>query len=188
VLLLGKIAMAKTYADVQAQIAKLQAEAEVLRKREINGVIGRIKEAIAHYGLTAEDLGLGVQRRERVVATGKQRRQPDSAKAKYSDGQGNTWGGRGPRPAWLRDALAAGRSLEAFSSSGAKAAVAAGTTTSSRRKPVVKRGSAGPKIHAKRASKAKRPTRGKRATVADASSSTQGGSAETPEAEQRAEV
>ena len=26
----------------------------------------------------------------------------------------NTWGGRGPRPAWLRDALAAGKSLDDF--------------------------------------------------------------------------
>jgi hypothetical protein len=32
----------------------------------------------------------------------------------FSDGNGNTWGGRGPRPRWLRDALAGGASLEAF--------------------------------------------------------------------------
>lgn len=33
---------------------------------------------------------------------------------KYADQAGNTWGGRGPRPQWIRDALAAGRSLDAF--------------------------------------------------------------------------
>ena len=27
---------------------------------------------------------------------------------------GNTWGGRGPRPQWLRDALANGKSLQDF--------------------------------------------------------------------------
>lgn len=30
------------------------------------------------------------------------------------DNKKNTWGGRGPRPVWLRDALAAGKSLDDF--------------------------------------------------------------------------
>jgi hypothetical protein len=33
---------------------------------------------------------------------------------KYSDGSGNTWIGRGPRPKWVKDALAAGRTLDEF--------------------------------------------------------------------------
>ncbi|MDM0128070.1 H-NS family nucleoid-associated regulatory protein [Variovorax arabinosiphilus] len=33
---------------------------------------------------------------------------------KYANGQGKVWSGRGPRPHWLRDALAAGKSLESF--------------------------------------------------------------------------
>ena len=36
------------------------------------------------------------------------------AVAKFSDGQGNTWVGRGKRPQWLRDALAAGKQLSDF--------------------------------------------------------------------------
>jgi DNA-binding protein H-NS len=46
-----------TYRDLTAQIAKLQAEAEKLRGAEKAGVIGRIREAIDLYGLSAEDLG-----------------------------------------------------------------------------------------------------------------------------------
>jgi DNA-binding protein H-NS len=34
--------------------------------------------------------------------------------AKYSDGAGNNWSGRGPRPKWLKDAVAGGRKLESF--------------------------------------------------------------------------
>ena len=30
----------------------------------------------------------------------------------YSDGAGNSWSGFGPKPGWLKDALAAGRTLE----------------------------------------------------------------------------
>jgi DNA-binding protein H-NS len=33
---------------------------------------------------------------------------------KYSNGAGGTWGGRGKRPTWLRDALAAGKQLSDF--------------------------------------------------------------------------
>lgn len=48
----------KTLAQIQSQIDKLQKEAEAIRAREVADVIGRIKEAIAHYGLSAADLGL----------------------------------------------------------------------------------------------------------------------------------
>jgi len=34
--------------------------------------------------------------------------------AKFRDADGNTWAGRGKRPVWLREALAAGRTLEEF--------------------------------------------------------------------------
>ncbi len=54
--------MAKTLQQIEAQIARLQAQAEAVRQKEMAGVIARIKDAIAHYGLTAEDLGLGVKR------------------------------------------------------------------------------------------------------------------------------
>jgi DNA-binding protein H-NS len=48
----------KTLAQIQSQIDKLQKEAEAIRAREVADVVGRIKEAIAHYGLSAADLGL----------------------------------------------------------------------------------------------------------------------------------
>ena len=33
---------------------------------------------------------------------------------RFRDQDGNTWVGRGPRPRWLRDALAGGKSAEDF--------------------------------------------------------------------------
>lgn len=35
----------------------------------------------------------------------------DAAAPKYADDAGNTWSGRGPRPRWVKDALASGKSL-----------------------------------------------------------------------------
>lgn len=37
---------------------------------------------------------------------------------RYGDGNGNVWSGRGPRPKWLKDALAAGKSLAEFARRG----------------------------------------------------------------------
>jgi DNA-binding protein H-NS len=107
----SQIAMSKTYLQIQQEIERLQREAERLRQEEVAGVVARIKEAIQVYGLTAADLGLGGAPQKRLA-----RKSPlGSAKAvRYRDDAGNTWSGRGPRPQWLREALATGRSIEEF--------------------------------------------------------------------------
>lgn len=110
--------MAKTFLQVQKQIEQLQKEAEQLRKKEADGVLSRIKEAIAVYGFTAADLGVG-EGASRVAAVAKKaakktkkikKQAPDAATPKFRDDQGNVWSGRGPRPAWFKAALDAGRS------------------------------------------------------------------------------
>jgi DNA-binding protein H-NS len=112
--------MSKTYSQLMKQIDSLQREAEDIRRKEIAGVIDRIKEAISAYGLTAADLGLAGARAPKAVKRKKAaarpgRRPSKSARSpKYRDDAGNTWGGRGPRPAWLREALAAGKQLADF--------------------------------------------------------------------------
>jgi DNA-binding protein H-NS len=105
--------MAKTYSQLLQGIEVLKRQAEERRKKEIAGVVGRIRKAIEFYGLTAADLGLGGG----AASSAKKPRAGKAsvrAAAKYSDGAGNTWSGRGPRPRWLREALASGQSLEQF--------------------------------------------------------------------------
>jgi DNA-binding protein H-NS len=108
-----------TLEALKAQIAKLQAQAEALRSKEVAGVVARIREAIVQYGLTAADLGLGstkaktpkgaaVGARPKAEATGKK----PARTIKFTDGQGKTWSGIGKRPNWFKDALAAGRKPE----------------------------------------------------------------------------
>ncbi|MFY9511600.1 MAG: H-NS family nucleoid-associated regulatory protein, partial [Rubrivivax sp.] len=88
--------MAKTYADIQKEIAALQKAAEVLKQKEVSGVIDRIKAAIASYGLTAADLGLAAG--AAVADKPKRGRKPGPAKVKkapgtavYRDEAGHTW-------------------------------------------------------------------------------------------------
>ncbi len=111
--------MTKTYAQIVKQIESLKDEADKLRRKEVEGVIGRIREAITVYGLTAADLGLGTAKAPKAVkAPAAKKRGRKAAKgaavAKYRNEAGQTWVGRGKRPQWLRDALAGGKTLADF--------------------------------------------------------------------------
>jgi DNA-binding protein H-NS len=118
--------MTKTYAQIVKQIEVLKADAEKVRKKEVDGVVSRIREAISVYGLSAEDLGFGSQKVAKAAPAEKpaapvKRRGPKATKpakaesvVKFRNESGGTWGGRGKRPQWLRDALAAGKSLADF--------------------------------------------------------------------------
>lgn len=118
--------MSKTYSELMQEIEALQAAAAEARRAEVADVIERIKQAIAVYGLTPADLGFNRPGRKpgaakSAPAPAKRRggRRPASKSAgaggevKYRDGN-NVWGGRGPRPKWLREALAGGKSLKDF--------------------------------------------------------------------------
>lgn len=111
--------MTKTYAQIVKQIEVLKADAEKVRRKEVDGVIGRIREAITVYNLSAEDLGFGSKTRAAgKTASTVARRARKAAKApavvKFRNESGGTWGGRGKRPQWLRDALASGKTLADF--------------------------------------------------------------------------
>ncbi len=110
--------MAKSLQTLLKQIAQLQKQADALRSREKSDVIDRIKEAIAHYDITAAELFGGKPARvARKRAAASQPRKAAAAKkaggvAKYTDGAGRTWSGVGKRPTWFKDALAAGKTAE----------------------------------------------------------------------------
>ena len=111
----------QTLAQVQKQIAALEAKATKLREAEKAGVIARIKEAIKVYGIAPRELYSATP----VKAKSKQEKAV--AAPRFSDGLGNTWIGRGPYPQWVRDALDAGKKLADF-------AVGAGTTDATAKK------------------------------------------------------
>jgi|SRR5690606_603700 DNA-binding protein H-NS len=115
--------MTKTSAQITRQIEQLQRRAEALKKREMRGVIARIREAIEYYGLTASDLGLGPRAGATAAkAAGKASGRKASARkartprtplpVKYRDEAGNTWSGRGKRPQWFKSALESGKTPE----------------------------------------------------------------------------
>jgi DNA-binding protein H-NS len=94
--------MAKTYEEIQNEIARLQQEAAAIRANELNTVIQEIKAKMATYGITADDLkdAKGVRKPAAV-----QFRNPAT---------GDAWTGRGRTPRWLAEAEAKGQNRETF--------------------------------------------------------------------------
>jgi len=99
--------MAKSLPQILEQIERLQREAQTMQTE----VVKRIRKEIAHFRLTPEQLFADASPVGRVA---KAIRATSRAVVKYADGMGNTWGGMGKRPTWLRQALEAGRQLEEF--------------------------------------------------------------------------
>lgn len=156
--------MARSLAKIHQQIEKLQKEAASIQAT----VIARIKREIAQHGLTAEHLFgaaestfVGNGRRTRTGAAVAKKAKTDKP-AKFADGQGNSWHGVGKRPAWIHEALAAGKSLADFlvSKSGTSAVIGA-PEKAGNEGPQARRGrkKAAPAKKAARAAVAAKPAR-----------------------------
>lgn len=112
--------MAKSLSQLRKQIALLQRQADAIKKKDAQGVIARIKEAIETYGITAGDLGFTSPSGKRAKEATKPRRQTQAAKKSgkyktpinYRDAAGNEWSGHGRRPQWYLAAIAAGTTPE----------------------------------------------------------------------------
>ncbi|WP_082580412.1 H-NS family nucleoid-associated regulatory protein [Pelomonas sp. Root1444] len=150
--------MPKSLATIMSQIERLQKEAAVIQRE----VVGRIRKDVAKYGLTPEQIFGAKDAATRVKVTGKAKTKSRRA-PKYADGAGNTWGGFGKRPDWLRQALAAGKAIEEFliGPSGPVAPEAVATKVG-RRRPMAQVAAAPKKVVAKSAAAAKPTTSSKK--------------------------
>lgn len=108
--------MAKTFSQIIDQINRLNKEASAIQ----SGVIERIKKEIAAHGLTVEHLfgAAKVTGSTTPRSTGKRTAKRAAGAPKFADGNGNTWGGMGKRPGWIREALEAGKDLSEFLAGG----------------------------------------------------------------------
>ena len=103
----GGIDLSKLSIEELETLAKdIQNEVTTRREAERQRVFGQMRELAATLGLTLEE----VARLER----GKGGAGGGQARYRHPDDPNLTWSGRGKRPAWITEALAAGRSLEDF--------------------------------------------------------------------------
>jgi DNA-binding protein H-NS len=96
--------------ELETLVKDAQAEITARREAERERVLGQMRELAATLGLTLEDVG----RLERGKGGAGKAAASGSVAPKYrhpSD-PNLTWSGRGKRPTWIAEALAAGKSLE----------------------------------------------------------------------------
>src|SRR5690606_42377 len=97
-----------TYLELKAKAEKLLQQAEEARQKEIAEVIADIKNKMALYDLTPEDLGFtgrGSRKSKGVNSQG-------AVQPRYRGPEGQLWSGRGRQPAWLKEAIGQGKSKE----------------------------------------------------------------------------
>lgn len=101
-----------TYDELQAQIKKLQEQAESVKASEIEAVLTDMKAKIAKYGLTAAQLGFS----SGTKAAKKSSSASKDGTVMYRTPDGKTWSGaaRGRKPQWVIDAQAAGDDIERY--------------------------------------------------------------------------
>jgi DNA-binding protein H-NS len=98
-----------TYADVKKQIAQLEKKAAELRKVEVAKAVADIREQMAKYELTVDDIGTGKSAKAGKPVTGNVKVKIGKP-AKYKDPKtGKTWTGHGKAPGWIAAATKAGR-------------------------------------------------------------------------------
>lgn len=84
-----------TCKELLAQKAKLEVQLESAWVKELEAVVLQVREILAEYGLTAEDLGLATRR-------GRGAAKKASVAPKYrAPKTGATWSGRVRVPAWI---------------------------------------------------------------------------------------
>jgi len=88
--------MTNSYKDLLAQREALEKAIEQARQNEIAGAVTKVRELVAEYGLTVQDVFPGRAGKSAVKSSG------GKVAAKYRDpASGQTWTGRGKAPKWI---------------------------------------------------------------------------------------
>jgi len=100
--------MATTLKDLLAQREVLEAKITELRAAEISEAKAKIHALIAEYGFTQQDIFAGKS------STKAPKSATTKVAAKYKGPNGETYSGRGLKPRWLSELIAAGHSKDEY--------------------------------------------------------------------------
>jgi len=92
--------------EIKAKIAELQKEADEVFKNDKQGAIADIISKMFAYNISAEEL----QKREKAPRSASNA----SAPIKYRKSAYEYWGGRGPKPKWVKEVEEQGENLEVY--------------------------------------------------------------------------
>lgn len=107
----GNIDLSKlSIEELEGLVKDAQAEITSRREAERERVLGQMRELAATLGLTLEDVGRMERGKGGAVKAAAGGGVPP--KYRHPTDPNLTWSGRGKRPTWIAEALAAGKSLE----------------------------------------------------------------------------
>ncbi len=106
---------------LRQQIAEMEKQATDLQKKNRPAVLAQLREQMAAYGITAEELSRPAPKASRPKVSTAKKTSPARGKKpvvstpiKYQGPQGQTWTGRGTAPKWLNDLLVDGKTRDDF--------------------------------------------------------------------------
>ena len=106
---------------LRQQIAELEKQAADLQKKNRPAVVADLREQMAAYGITAEELGRPAARVQKprqslakAASSPKVKKPAAPSPAKYRGAEGQMWSGRGIAPKWLNELLMGGKTRENF--------------------------------------------------------------------------
>ena len=106
---------------LRQQIAEMEKQATELQKKNRPAVLAELREQMAAYGITAEELSRPAakaakprQPLAKAASPAKGKKAAVPSPAKYREPQGQTWTGRGTAPKWLNELLVDGKTREDF--------------------------------------------------------------------------
>jgi DNA-binding protein H-NS len=90
------LTMSLTYKELLQKREALEQEIAQARKNEISSAVSKVRELVAEYGLTVQDIFPGRTTKTASVKS------VSKVAAKYRDpATGQTWTGRGKAPKWI---------------------------------------------------------------------------------------
>ncbi|OYU10788.1 MAG: histone [Comamonadaceae bacterium PBBC1] len=88
--------MSQSYKELLQQREALEQAIAQARQNEISSAVAKIRELVAEYELTAQDVFPGRAAKSQAIKS------PSKVAAKYRDSAtGQTWTGRGKAPKWI---------------------------------------------------------------------------------------
>lgn len=99
-----------TYLELKRQAEELLQQAQAMLESEKAQAIKDVKQKIADYDLTAEDVGLVSGKTRGRKATVRKANKPSDNL--FKGPAGVTWTGRGRKPNWVIEALASGKTMD----------------------------------------------------------------------------
>jgi len=102
----------ETYEELLKQQEELAKKIEEARQSAVSAVIVDVKALIEKYNLTVDDLGLTAGKGAK--AKGKAGAAVKVVKYRNPANPNETYGGKGPKPAWLKEKLEQGAKMADF--------------------------------------------------------------------------